>query len=269
MLLRDLLTVGKNSKYLPSVLGSSTSSDFRFRSIYSESELVFKTPISLAKLVKEAAIGQSVGFGQPAHIFSFGTGGSKDERWLFVNGIATDRDIAVLNARCLYAVFGQPINVVYNPTYGVIADLAECAFERTFDRTCLASIRLTTEILSAIQDGLKVKVIAHSQGGIIASRMLEQIRREKNFPKDRLEVYTFASGADEDVEVPGVYQEHFLNSQDFVSRIGLMNVQTIGTKYVRDSVGHLLNRDYIEHFVNRRFCYGRSRLYSHIHGGRT
>ena len=261
MLLKDLIIVGKNVKYLPRVLNSSLCTDYRLRALFSESEYMARTAITFPRLIKEVAVGQGIGFGQPAHLFTFGTGGRSDERWLFVNGIATDRDIAVLNARCLFTIFNQPIDVVYNPTYGVIADLAECVFERTLDRTCLASIRLTTEVLTSLQAGLKVKVIAHSQGGIIASRMLEQIKNTKDIPKDKLEVYTFASAADEDVPVPCVFQEHFVNDEDFVSRIGLISVQTSGNKYVRKSEGHLLNRDYLEHFASGLICNKSSYLY--------
>ena len=261
MLLKDLVTVGENAKYLPRVLSSSQCTDSKHRVLFSESEYVTKSAVTFARLIKEAIIGQGIGFGQPAHLFTFGSGGRTDERWLFVNGIATDRDIAILNARCLNAVFKQSIDVVYNPTYGVIADLVECAFERTLNRTCLASIRLTTEVLTSLRAGLKVKVIAHSQGGIIASRMLEQIKNTKDIPKDKLEVYTFASGADEDVPVPCVFQEHFLNDEDFVSRIGLMSVKTSGSKYVRKGVGHLLNRDYLEHFAGGLMCNKSSHLY--------
>ena len=261
MLFKDLVTVGKNAKYLPRVLSSSQCTDCKHRALFSESEYVTKSVVTFARLIKEAAVGQSIGFGQPCHIFTLGNGGKSDERWLFVNGIATDRNIAVLNAKCLNAIFKQPIDVVYNPTYGVIADLAECVFERTLNRTCLASIRLTTEVLTSLRAGLKVKVIAHSQGGIIASRMLEQIKNAKDIPKDKLEVYTFASGADEDVPAPCVFQEHFVNDADFVSRIGLMSVQTSGNKYVRKSEGHLLNRDYLEHFAGGLMCNKSSYLY--------
>ena len=259
MLLKDLVTVGKNAKYLRTVLGSSHCTNPKHRAEFSEAEYVANTKISIPRLIKELAVGQGLGFGEPPQMFTYGNKGLSSERWIFVNGIATDREIAVLNAKCLYEVFKQPINVVYNPTYGVIADLAECVFERTFNQTCLASIRLTTEVLSGLQEGLKVKVIAHSQGGIIASRMLDQLNHTKNVSVRNLEVYTFGSAADEDV--PGVFQEHFLNEGDFVSRIGLFSVETAGSKYVRDSAGHLLNRDFLEHFAGGYFCNKSSYLY--------
>lgn len=87
----------------------------------------------------------------------------------------------------------------------------------------------------------KVVLIAHSQGGIIATAWVDQLVRD--FPRERLqklEVYTFASAADHfscadirpaDETAPINYEydgsfarvEHFANEFDFVAKFGVLN----------------------------------------------
>lgn len=267
MFFRDLYLVGKHSRYLPRVLASSATTNIHFRESFSEASYIDDTDVSLKQLLKEVVAGG--GFDKPmgAEVFTVGPYDNQDEAWVFVNGVTTSRDMAVRNALALSNVFRRSITVVHNPTHGLTADLAECVFSRTFDQDCAVTKDLYAEVLSALLNGKKVKVIAHSQGGIIVSRLLNKFKLvEQDFFKN-LEIYTFASGADEDVLVKGVYQEHFANTDDFVARIGMINVQPkSGTLYLRKEVGHLLNRDYLEHFAGGYFCGKQSRLFK-FHGG--
>lgn len=267
MLIKDLVTVTKNAPWLPKVLSASEPSDLHFRNQYSEEAYIKDKPVNATQLVKAVVMGQGAGDRSQVEVFDVGDYKHNDETWFFVNGVCTDRSLATFNAGCLSRLFERRITVIHNPTHGIVSDLAECVFERTFDKFCVVSRRLYSEVIGHLFDGKRVRVIGHSQGGIIVGRLLKQLKGTELQVFKNLEVYTFASGADEAVNVKGVRQEHFANSDDFVSRIGILSFQPAGDVYVRDSVGHLLNRDYLEHFVGGGFCGKTSRLYSVLRQG--
>ena len=264
MFFRDLYLVSKHSRYLPRVLASSAPTNTEFRESFSEMNYLEEEDVTLKKLLREATVGGGVDKPMGAEVFTVGPYDNRGEVWVFVNGVTTSRDMAVRNALALNNVFRRTITVVHNPTHGIIADLAECAFARTFDQDCAVTTDLYSEVYMAMLQGKKVKLIGHSQGGIIVSRFLRRLQaNQEDYPE--LEVYTFASGADEDVPVKGVYQEHFANTDDFVARIGMIHVQPkSGTLYLRDEIGHLLNRDYLEHFAGGYFCGKKSKLFRYV-----
>lgn len=271
MLIRDVMLITKHSAYLPRVMASSVSTNPDFRGMYSEMRYLDDVNVTVKKLMREAIIGG--GWGKPlrAETFVVGTHYPLDEEWFFVNGVATSKEMATRNARCLSNLFNRAITVVYNPTHGLIPDLAECAFARTFDKDCAVTTDLHAAVYVALLKGKKVKVIGHSQGGIIVSRVLKLLKAVEGIATEDfftgLEVYTFASAADEDVQLRGAYQEHFANTDDFVARIGMIHVQPkSGTLYLRNEVGHLLNRDYLEHLAGGYFCGKQSRLFQFIKG---
>ncbi len=264
MLLRDLILVAENARYLPRLFTSSTPSDMDFREAHAHTCDEPAERLTATQLLKALITGQGKNNRTGAEVFHVGGHIYPDERWFFVNGILTDRDMATRNAMCLSQLFGRSFTVVHNPSYGLAPDLVECVFERTFDETCPVSLDLYTELVRASLAGFKVRVIAHSQGGIIMSRVLRMMSELAGSPIDDFEVYTFGNGADEDVQVPGVYQEHFANEFDFVSRIGILKTGAQSDVYVRREVGHLLNRDYLEHFASGRFCGKHSRLYQRL-----
>ena len=265
MLLKDLVTVAQNARWLPTVLTASESTDATFRRRYAEDRFVLASPVNATKLLKAAVMGQG-GKRSTAEIFDIGEFYHPSEQWIFVNGICTDRTIASLNASCLSDLFQKTITVIHNPTRGIIPDLVECVFERTFDRTCDISLAVFHEVMAAVFNGQRVKLIGHSQGGIIVSRVLQLLKQMELGIYKNIEVYTFGSGADEDVLVTGVRQEHFVNAYDFVSRIGMRHVMPDGALYEREIEGHLLNRDYLEHFAGGHYCGKNSRLYSYVRG---
>ncbi|KAI9668760.1 MAG: hypothetical protein M1831_000829 [Alyxoria varia] len=98
----------------------------------------------------------------------------------------------------LSATFGRPITGVHNRTYGVIGDLFECLLQRSLrfytqdTRIAQASLREDLENESI----KKIVVIAHSQGGILVSLILERLYTM--LPAHlfgKLEIYTFGSAA--------------------------------------------------------------------------
>lgn len=110
------------------------------------------------------------------------------ERWFFINGIATNRAVADLNARLLFRLFGRPITVIQNTTNSVGLDLVECAVGKefktepdlddsgTFTEPALVA---TNTVLEAVNQGTvdKVVVVAHSQGTIIVANVLRAIAK--------------------------------------------------------------------------------------------
>ena len=273
MVLRDLYLVTRHSSYLPRVLTSSAPTDKEFRAAHSEMNYIEDEKVTLKALLREATFGNGWDKTTRAQIFNIGTYNNSNEEWFFVNGVATNKDLAMRNAICLSEIFQKTITVVHNPTHGLVPDLVECVFERTFDNDCAVTKDLYTEVYVALTKGTKVKVIGHSQGGIIVSRLLRLLKTAESIVAPdfftNLEVYTFASAADEDVKLPGTYQEHFANTDDFVARIGMINVNPkSGKLYLRKEIGHLLNRDYLEHFAGGHFCGKKSKLYRML-GGRS
>ena len=110
------------------------------------------------------------------------------ERWFFINGIATNRAVADLNARLLFRLFGRPVTVIQNTTNSVAVDLVECAVGKEFksdpdldDRGTFTEPALiaANSVLEAVNlDAVdKVVVIAHSQGTIIVANALRAISK--------------------------------------------------------------------------------------------
>ncbi|EAA58703.1 hypothetical protein AN6319.2 [Aspergillus nidulans FGSC A4] len=99
------------------------------------------------------------------------TGISKEgEVWFFINGIATGK--------------------------GLLLDIAECLIQRDLNYTTHATRVGRAQLHSALssEHTKKVVLIAHSQGGIIASAILDWLHAELGDEELRkLEVYTFAS----------------------------------------------------------------------------
>ena len=262
MLLRDLFLVLKNSPYLPKTFLTSETSDQSFRNQFSETNVVTNAP-SVSAVVKELVVG-NLFKDKSEFCFQPAKSSLPDEDWFYLNGILTTLETDRLNRAALESLFQKPISSLYNPTNGVLSDLLECVQERTFDHYAKITLFLYEKIVHSLKTKNRVVIIAHSQGGIILSNLLKLLRdTEMQYPN--LEVYTFASAADEDVDVRGVYQEHFGNELDFVARAGLMFVNTSGAFFTQpDAVGHLLNRDHLEHFKSAKYCNGNSRLYKYI-----
>jgi len=96
------------------------------------------------------------------------------EKWFFINGIMTNDDVAQLNAAYLSDLFHRPITLIQNSTCGLVSDLAECALGKQWRRTTEAVKKAFPAIHAALKsEKEKVVIIAHSQGTIIASVVLQ------------------------------------------------------------------------------------------------
>jgi hypothetical protein len=96
------------------------------------------------------------------------------EKWFFINGVMTNDDVAQLNAAFLSDLFHRPVTLIQNSTCGLVLDLAECALGKQWRRTTEAVKKAFPAIHAALKsEKEKVVVIAHSQGTIIASVVLQ------------------------------------------------------------------------------------------------
>lgn len=111
-----------------------------------------------------------------------------DERWFFINGVATTLDVAKMNAELLSQMFYRPITGIYNSTNSLVLDLIECALDKGFlvdpdlnDPTTMTipTYAASQAIFSALRNPRidRVVVIAHSQGTLIAANVVRAIAR--------------------------------------------------------------------------------------------
>ena len=99
------------------------------------------------------------------------------ERWFFLNGCCVSGYNLQQNVDLLSETFGRPIFAIHNRTYGVLGDLFECIIQRSFD-LFTEETRVSYEYIKAYctdPDVKKVVIIAHSQGTIMASQILDQL----------------------------------------------------------------------------------------------
>lgn len=180
----------------------------------------------------------------------------------FINGICCDDKSIDMNVTLLENSFKQKVVPLVNLTNGLISDIKECIYGRTFNKILHTDIELAQTLIPYLND--KVIVIAHSQGGIIINNIVRYLI-EQNIDLSNLEIYTFASASDELVS-GDYYAEHFANTIDYVSSIGVLeyfyNYQ--GKLYIHNTVGHLFFHHYLINFIDKKYCRGKSRLYSYL-----
>lgn len=203
---------------------------------------------------------------------------TENESWYYINGIATTESEALLQEEVLEKMFHKEITTIYNPTKGFFSDLMESIKERTFNRKTEITENTKELIKKDLLDGKKVVIIGHSQGGIIASGVVNLLIKDKDV-KDKLknlELYTFASAADKVSHHKGEslrqgrlvpYSEHYVNEKDFVAQIGvgatIFRSQISGDIYSADAAGHFLVEHYLEHFKNGVYTKD-SRLFNYL-----
>ena len=99
------------------------------------------------------------------------------EEWFFVNGICTNQEVALQNTQELSNLFRRPINLLYNPTDGVLLDLIECAVGKAWDKMTDGARQALGPLVNALCDP-KVKrviLVSHSQGTILAAVLLKSL----------------------------------------------------------------------------------------------
>jgi hypothetical protein len=96
------------------------------------------------------------------------------EAWFFINGILTNGSVAQINAALIASLFHRPVTLLQNSTSSLITDLLECALGKQWHRTTEAVEKAFPPIHQALKsEKEKVVVLAHSQGTIIMSVILD------------------------------------------------------------------------------------------------
>ncbi|KAJ5991733.1 hypothetical protein N7451_007457 [Penicillium sp. IBT 35674x] len=198
------------------------------------------------------------------------------ERWFFINGIAGSHSWMQNNLDQLSYTFGRRITGIHNRTSGIIFDLIECLIQRCFTYAT-ADVRDAYPLIKKAlldPDCDKVVLILHSQGGIEGGLVIDWLFDELPQPNlECLEVYTFANAANHfnnprrifHAKQNGIefspfpprsdysvgYIEHYANSADMVSLIGVLHFITIPNRYmgrlfIRAGSGHLLDQHYLD-----------------------
>ncbi|PGH00505.1 hypothetical protein AJ79_08196 [Helicocarpus griseus UAMH5409] len=214
-------------------------------------------------VVVESRVGLGTGTGRNEH---------SDERWVFVNGVMVGNHGLQNNCDRLSWTFGRVITGIHNPTNGLVWDLLECIFQRSFSYNTYPTRYTYDHVKRYLTDpGVrKVVLIGHSQGGIIVSMTLDMLFTDlpvENIAK--LEVYTFGSAAshfnnplravDPNCNPKSKqraqvikYIEHYVNGEDMVPRWGVLhNVRCVRTRYSgkvfirNNATGHMFNQHYL------------------------
>lgn len=184
MLLTDLVVAIKHLPTLPLVFGTYPNIILRNGEMNISS---YNSPLECIKSLVNSVIGTTgsvIDLDNDDQITTF-----------FLNGICTDERVWAINAIELEAIFDLNVSPLYNRTNGIFIDLKDCIFERTFDIEDAESKQLYLTLKNTLEVKEKVIVIAHSQGGIIISQLIEHLLFEDNKNLHKLEVYTFASAA--------------------------------------------------------------------------
>ena len=101
-----------------------------------------------------------------------------DEAWFFINGILTNDSVAQINAALIADLFHRPITIIQNTTSSFLTDMLECVLGKQWHRTTEAVEKAFPPIHEALKSHKKkVVVIAHSQGTIILSIVLDLLKQ--------------------------------------------------------------------------------------------
>jgi len=166
---------------------------------------------------KATRTSSKAGDGKVPHTSDEKAGGG--EEWVFVNGICTGKHwlkgmflFLLISARIrvrrlnevyldglanldqISETFGRPVTGIHNQTYGAVLDLIQCLIQRSLSYFT-GDTRVLYEHLKEKLSDREIKkcvVIAHSQGGIILSIVLDCLFAD--LPDEdikKLEIYTF------------------------------------------------------------------------------
>ncbi|KAL8810889.1 MAG: hypothetical protein Q9200_002237 [Gallowayella weberi] len=206
------------------------------------------------------------------------------ERWVFINGICTGSSGLQANIDRLSLLFGRQVVGIHNQSVGMLSDLLECLFQRCLSYHTM-DVRVACEILKEYlvdEEVKKLVLVAHSQGGIIASMAVDALVTE--LPANvigKLEIYTFGSAASHFHNPPSAstsditshasglqsniipHIEHYANEYDMVPRWGvlyvmsnLLNNRYAGSVFVRAGAsGHM----FVDHYLDPIFPLPRPR----------
>jgi hypothetical protein len=191
----------------------------------------------------------------------YANGDLSKERWVFISGIMTTNVTLHQNLVMLNHIFRRPVLGINNHTYGFWQDIFECVIQRCLELRTRGT-RIAYPIIRNFlldQTVSRVVVIAHSQGSIITSQILDILYTELNDPNlQKLEIYTFGNAALHFNNPRNVVRhiEHYCNEHDMVCSWGaISSTGTPGHLFhgkvfvMQRRSGHLLN----QHYLSRMF----------------
>ncbi|KAI9143366.1 hypothetical protein BKA69DRAFT_1061502 [Paraphysoderma sedebokerense] len=179
-----------------------------------------------------------------------------EEKWFFVNGIATDKNWLRRNLKKLEVRFNQPVTGIYNGTYGAPVDLLVCILHQQLMARTKAVRDVERVIRKELLGGNTIRILAHSQGSLILRIAVENVCKDKNeliaTRLGNLHVHTFASPARNWKFQNGKHvatTEHYANELDGVAMFGVLDPefteQYKGNIYIRPGEsGHIFNPSY-------------------------
>ncbi|CEL05598.1 hypothetical protein ASPCAL06716 [Aspergillus calidoustus] len=204
----------------------------------------------------------------------------RGEHWVFINGVACGQTWLQSNIDRLGITFGRRVYGAHNPTAGLVFDLLQCLLQRDFSYATQDVRDAYVHLRAALVDpeNKKVVLILHSQGGIEGGLIVDWLLDE--IPQGllrKLEIYTFGNAANHfnnpyrnlpagkknsqcsnvrntrlhEPDNTILHIEHYANSREFVSVLGVLNFANIVNRYmgqvfVRPGTGHMFNQHYMD-----------------------
>ena len=183
--------------------------------------------------------------------------------FIYINGILTSEDAAILTKKNLEKLINKPVNILFNRSQSLLLDLYESFIGREKIKLTEASNKALNIISNKLIDPQinKIIIIAYSQGTVIISNVLQYLSAagldsEKYLQK--LEIYCFANCSSKTVYLKNnlPFMEHFANKEDFIAKLGCNCPKKI-QKYINidgdihineTGWGHMLNKDYLNNF---------------------
>lgn len=103
-----------------------------------------------------------------------------EEAWIFINGVATNDEVAQMNAAYLSYLFHRPLTLIQNASDSLLLDLVECARGKAQHKAREAGTKAFPVVYDALKDPHKERVvlIAHSQGTIITAVVLDLLAQK-------------------------------------------------------------------------------------------
>lgn len=99
------------------------------------------------------------------------------ESVIYVNGILTSKDEQSTSLQNIANATGYSVQGIHNATEGAPKDLAQCITDKLNVGKNPAVDELTDTVYDAVLAGKPIHLLAHSQGGIITSRALDQVQK--------------------------------------------------------------------------------------------
>ncbi len=186
---------------------------------------------------------------------------------IYINGMLTTKHKAIRDAQYISAIFGKDVLGFYNPTRGFIVDIFESLFGRTFYmRTSISrdAFRVVEEAIDTQDEGERLLLIGHSQGGIIISSvvlmMVRKYGRRGAIKRLRnVDIITFGSGDNGRIyRSLGITHDNLQNKlnicqirnkYDFVANLSVIRMVNSESQFVINARGHNLVPHYLGNVI--------------------